>query len=332
MNDRRVFLKQMAGLTAGMMLPYNAFSSVNAKNADKWGELLPLRKLGNTGEYVTMLGLGGFHIGGSMDEKEAQRTIEAAIEGGVRFFDTAESYQRGESERRYGKFLVPAYRDEVFIMTKSTAGDARTARQHLEASLKRLNVDRIDLWQVHAIRNPADVDNRIRNGVIDVFREAIESGKVRYIGFTGHADPDAHVRMQEEFEDLFHAVQLPVNPVDAAADNSFIHKVMPTAVQRNTGLLAMKTLADGRFFAEKERVGWTSDNPVVPDHLQIRDCLNFAWSLPVSVLITGPDNADMLREKIQMARDFDELNEARRQDIVSRVQQFANGDVEYYKR
>lgn len=330
MTDRREFLKYLTGLTAGLMLPYNAYPGINGLQEDKWGELLPQRMLGRTGESVTMLGVGGFHIGGSMDEKESQRTIEAAIEGGIRFFDTAESYQDGESERRYGKYLVPKYRDDVFIMTKSTARDAETARQHLEGSLRRLNVDRIDLWQVHSLQNPQDVDSRIDNGVIDVFQEARESGKVRYIGFTGHADPDAHARMLE-LQDIFYTAQMPINPVDAAADDSFIRKVVPEIAERNIGLLAMKTLADGRFFAEKERVGWTTEDPVVPDHIRIRESLYFAWSLPVSVLITGPDNAEMLREKIQLARDFSKLDEQQREEIVSRVQQFANGDVEYYK-
>lgn len=330
MNDRRDFLKTLAGLTAGLMLPYEAFSGMKAKKSDKWGELLPQRKLGKTGESVTMLGVGGFHIGGSMDDKEAQRTIEAAMEGGIRFFDTAESYQGGESERRYGKYLVPKYRDDVFIMTKSTARNAETARKHLEGSLKRMNVDQIDLWQVHSLQSPEDVENRINNGVMDVFQEALDSGKVRYIGFTGHADPDAHARLLEH-EGIFYTAQMPINPIDAAADDSFIKKVVPTVTDRNIGLLAMKTLADGRFFSKKERAGWTSDNPVVPDHIQIKDSLYFAWSLPVSVLITGPDNADMLREKIQMARDFSKLNKRQRNKIVSRVQQFANGDVEYYK-
>jgi len=330
MNDRRDFLKTLAGLTAGLMLPYEAFSGMKSQKSDQWGELLPQRKLGKTGESVTMLGVGGFHIGGSMDDKEAQRTIEAAMEGGIRFFDTAESYQDGESERRYGKYLVPKYRDDVFIMTKSTARNAETARKHLEGSLKRMNVDQIDLWQVHSLQSPDDVENRINNGVIDVFQEALDSGKVRYIGFTGHADPDAHARMLER-QDIFYTAQMPINPIDAVADDSFIKKVVPTVADRNMALLAMKTLADGRFFSKKERAGWTSDNPVVPDHIQIKDSLYFAWSLPVSVLITGPDNADMLREKIQMAKDFSKLNKRQRNKIVSRVQQFANGDVEYYK-
>jgi aryl-alcohol dehydrogenase-like predicted oxidoreductase len=265
-----------------------------------------------------------------MDDNESQRTIEAAMEGGIRFFDTAESYQGGESERRYGKYLVPKYRDDVFIMTKSTARDAETARKHLEGSLKRMNLDQIDLWQVHSLQSPDDVENRINNGVMDVFQEALDSGKVRYIGFTGHADPDAHARMLER-QDIFYTAQMPINPIDAAADDSFIKKVVPTVTDRKMALLAMKTLADGRFFARKERAGWTSDNPVVPDHIQIKDSLYFAWSLPVSVLITGPDNADMLREKIQMAKDFSKLNRRQRNKIISRVEQFANGDVEYYK-
>ena len=331
MKNRRFFLKQLAGLTAGLMIPYRSFSRTDKIKSDKWGELLPLRKLGKTGEFVTMLGLGGFHVGGSMDEKEARRTIEAAMEGGIRFFDTAESYQRGLSEERFGKYLVPKYRDDVFIMTKSTARDAETARQHLEESLKRMKTDRIDLWQVHSIRDAEDVDNRIENGVLDVFRKSLDSGKVRYIGFTGHRNPDAHVRMME-YEDIFHTQQIPINPVDAASDNSFIHKVISRAVERGLGLLAMKTLADGRFFAEKERVGWTSEDPVVPDYIRIKDSLYFAWSLPVSVLITGPDNAEMLWEKIHMARDFVELTPQQREEIVSRVEHFTDGTVEYYKR
>ncbi len=303
---------------------------MRSNDSDKWGTLLPFRKMGFTEVPVTMLGLGGFHIGGSMDEKEAQRTIEAAIQGGIRFFDTAESYQSGEAERRYGKYLVPKYRDEVFIMTKSTARDAQTARGHLEGSLKRMKLDYLDLWQVHSIRNPEDVDNRINDGVLDVFEEALDSGKVRYIGFTGHRDPDGFVRMMER-KNIFHTVQMPVNPVDAAATNSFLKKVAPMIAERNLSLLAMKTLADGRFFGRKERVNWSTDNPVVPDHISIRDALYYAWSLPVSVLITGPDDAGMLLEKIDLARKFISLSEQERMEIVSRVQSFADGNVEYYK-
>lgn len=327
MTDRREFLKTLAGFTAGIMLPFEAFTG---GKSDRLGELLPLRKLGNTGEEVTMLGVGGYHIGGSMSDKEAQRTIETALEGGIRFFDTAESYQDGESERRYGRYLTPKYRDDVFLMTKSTARDGQTARKHLEGSLKRLNTDYVDLWQVHSLQSPQDVDNRIQNDVPDVFQWVKETGKARHIGFTGHADPNAHYHMLEE-TDFFATAQMPINPIDAASEHSFIRTVVPTITKRNMGLLAMKTLADGRFFAKKERVGWSADNPVIPDHIQVRDAVHFAFSMPVSVLITGPDNAEMLQEKMQLARSFTGLSENDRELIIDKVAEFTNGNVEYYK-
>ena len=137
MTERRTFLKQIAAVTGSMMLPVSNFG---ASNKDKWGEILPLRTLGKTGEKVTMLGLGGYHIGWTT-EKDSQEVIESALEGGVRFFDTAESYDNGGSEARYGKYLVPKYRDQVFIMTKSTAENGALAKEHLEGSLKRLKCD-----------------------------------------------------------------------------------------------------------------------------------------------------------------------------------------------
>jgi len=327
MTDRREFLKTLAGFTAGIMLPFEAFSG---SQSDRLGELLPLRQLGSTGEEVTMLGVGGYHIGGSMSDKESHRTIEAALEGGVRFFDTAESYQDGESEKRYGRYLTPKYREDVFLMTKSTARNGQTAREHLEGSLRRLNTEYVDLWQVHSLQSPSDVDNRIQNEVLDVFRWAKDTGKARYIGFTGHADPGAHYHMLEE-TDFFATAQMPINPIDAGSEHSFIRKVVPVVTQRNMGLLAMKTLADGRFFAEKERVGWQSDNPVIPEHIQVRDAIHFAFSMPISVLITGPDNAEMLQEKMQLAQSFTGLSRNDREQIIDKVARFANGNVEYYK-
>ena len=130
-----------------------------------------------------------------------------------------------------GKLLVPKYRDDVFLMTKTTARNANEAWTHLEASLARLNTDRLDLWQVHAVRNPADVDERIENGVFDVMLEAKESGKTRYIGFTGHSSPAAHQRVLEQ-SDIFDACQLAMNLTDVSYE-SFIEKVVPTLIERN---------------------------------------------------------------------------------------------------
>ena len=222
-------------------------------------------------------------------------------------------------------------------MTKTTAKDAKTAKEHLEASLKRMKTDHVDLWQVHAISSPEDVDDRITNGILDVMLEAKESGKTRHIGFTGHQNPYAHVHMLERTKenDIFETVQMPINPVDAGNKDSFISEVIQEANSRNFGILAMKTLAAGRFFPETiiadEKI-WESEDPVVPARIALRDVMNFAWSLPISVLITGAENKSFISEKIDMAREFSKLSEKQRLEIIDKVEDIAlKGDVEYYK-
>lgn len=335
--NRRHFLTSLAAAAPAAAIAGSS-SAPPALEAcrDSLGETLPLRPLGRTGEKVTMLGIGGFHVGWT-SEKDAVEIIEAALEGGVRFFDSAESYQQGESERRYGKYLTPKYRQHVFLMTKTQARDAATAREHLEGSLKRMNTDYLDLWQIHALRDPADVDGRLQEGVLDVVMKAREEGKVRYIGFTGHANPEAHLRILEKTEgiDPFDTCQMPVNAIDPSY-HSFTEQVIPKLLERNIGLLAMKTLADGRFFAMKSNptrgVVWRSDDPAIPNRLSIRDALHFAWSLPVSVLITGAENASLVREKVDLARAFAGMSEEQRRQLVARVADLADGKVEYYKR
>ena len=335
MKKRREFIQTMLGLTAGMMLPVRSFGNLTA--SDQWGEILPQRKLGNTGESVTMLGVGGYHVGWTT-ERDAQEVIEAAIEGGIRFFDTAESYANGESERRYGKYLTPKYRDDIFLMTKTFTQDAKTAREHLEGSLRRLNTDHLDLWQIHSLQSPEDVDTRIANGLLDVVREAKESGKARHIGFTGHQNPYAHLRMLERTGgmELFSTCQFPVNLIDFASEHSFVRKVIPQAIDNNLAILAMKTLADGRFFGTKVMEGkeiWKSDDSVIPGRLSIREALFFSWSMPISVLITGAENAGFIKEKIALAKAFKEMNEATREKLANKVADLAEeGKVEYYKK
>ena len=346
-HDRRNFLKSLAGLTTGMMLPLachsqpdqsaprtaasvaaSADGSRMALTRDRLGELLPQRLLGKTGENVTMLGLGGAHIA-RMDKQEAQRTIEAALEGGIRFFDNAESYGNGEGERRYGEFLSPDYRDVAFIMTKSTARTAKLMQQHLEASLRRLNTGYLDLWQVHSITSPEDVEGRIDDGVLKVVQEAKASGKVRYIGFTGHTDYHAHLKMLESTE-VMETCQMPINAFDPNY-KSFINNVLPKLVEKNIAPLAMKTLSNGGFFGGTRHFSGGENPRIIPNALSIQEALHFVWSLPVSVLITGPDHADMLREKIDLARSFTAYTETERQELVARVADFDGSLVEYYK-
>lgn len=333
--NRRNFLHLLAGAAAAGPLVRSAAA---AATSDALGPILPLRALGRSGVQVTCLGLGGYHIGWT-SEALAQATIEAALAEGIRFFDTAESYGPHTSEERYGKFLVPAHRDRIFLMSKSTAKTAAAAQEHLEGSLRRLRTDRLDLWQIHALDSADDVDARLAAGVLDYALRARAEGKVRHLGFTGHRTPTAHRRMLARTAgdpEPFLACQFPLNPVDAAATDSFVASALPAATQRGLGILAMKTLADGRFFDSKIMSGrtvWTAEKPVIPTALSIADCIHFTLSLPVSVLITGAEKPEFVREKAALVRSFAALSAAQRQALVARVAHYAEaGQVEYYKQ
>jgi len=331
MTDRRNFFKTLAGITGGITLTGVAFGKQT--DSDRLGEVLPKRKLGRTGEYVTMLGTGGYHVGWTT-ERDAQEVIEAALEGGVRFFDTAESYSKGISEERYGKYLTPKYRDLIFLMTKTTGPDAKTVQEHLEGSLRRLKVDQIDLYQVHSIRTPEDVDSRIQNGILEVLLKAKEQGKIKHLGFTGHQNPFAHTRMLEQTAEsnIFDAVLMPVNVLDQSY-YSFTKNVLPIALERKLGILAIKSLADGRFFAKKEKANWSSEDPIIPNYMTIKEALHFVWSLPVTVLISGNENATYMREKIALARSFSKLSEEQKMALINKVSNLAlTGKIEYYKK
>lgn len=331
MTDRRDFLKTMAAMTAAISVPSLLHGQSTAQ--DRLGEILPTRLLGKTGQQVTMLGVGGYHIGWT-SERDAQEVIETALEGGVRFFDTAEQYGPGTSEERYGKYLTPQYRDLVFLMTKTLARTAKEAQQHLEDSLRRLNTDYLDLWQMHSLTTPADADERLSNGVLEVLLKAKEKGQVRHIGFTGHQNPFAHRRMLEQTQgnNPFDTVQMPVNLLDQSYF-SFTQKVMPLLLENNIGVLAMKTLADGRFFATKERANWKTDDPVIPNYLSIKEALHFVWSLPVSTLITGAEKASYIREKIDLAKSFVKLSDTERLALIEKVSNKAqDGSIEYFKQ
>jgi aryl-alcohol dehydrogenase-like predicted oxidoreductase len=330
--ERRSLLKWLGSFTAGILLSNQANASKNNTNiqqSDRLGKLLPLRTLGRTGEAVTMLGVGGAHIGGMSSERDAQEAIEIALEGGVRFFDTAEMYQSGGSETRYGKLLTPKYRDVIYLMSKSGARNADEARSHLEDSLRRLNTDYLDLWQVHSVNTPQDVDRRFANGVLEVMAEAKASGKVRHLGFTGHYQPEAMLQLMER-SDIFDTCLMPVNLVDPNY-SSFINQIMPKLIERKIAVLAMKTLANGGFFGGSSH-GRSGDNPkIVPNRVSIAEAINFAWSLPVSVLITGVNNPEQMREKVNLANSFVVMDETERQALIDKVADLAGTTVEFYK-
>ncbi len=254
-----------------------------------------MRNLGSSGPAVTNLGAGGDHIGRA-SERDAQAIIEKALEEGVRFFDNAPLYSEGVAEERYGKFLTPNYRDVSFIMTKTLARNKTDALADLDASLSRMKTDYVDLWQVHALETPERVEERIRDGVLDALLEAQESGKVRHIGFTGHDSFEGHLTMLDAIANQgvkMAASMIPVNPADPHF-KSFVTNVLPRCVEADIGVLAMKTLAYGRFLGGNQ--GWrrteVSLEPVIPDVISLEDAFGFAWSLPVTCLVSGMESVN----------------------------------------
>ncbi|HEX2854863.1 MAG TPA: aldo/keto reductase [Opitutaceae bacterium] len=308
---RRDALRAIALLTATRFAAGRAGAAEPAAMRDKLGVRLPERDLGRTGLKVSMLTCGGSHVGRPA-EAEAQRIIEAALEGGVRTFETAQLYQNGGSEERYGKFLTPKYREHVQIFTKTMATDARTAESHLEGSLRRMKIDQIDLWQMHDIASPEDVDERLRGGVLDVMQKAKASGKVRHIGFTGHATWHAHAHLLKQ-TDVFETCLMPINVADPFYE-SFILNILPALTERKMGVLAMKTLAAGDFLRGRGGLA-----PIIPDLVSIEEAFRFVWSLPVSTLVSGMGLAAHVRENAGYAARFKPLDEAQRAALIARV-------------
>ena len=337
--ERRKFMAMLAGCAVGLMVPGlshggDKSAAAAASRSDRLGELLPLRRLGSSGAVVTSLGVGGDHVG-SASEKNAQAVIEKALEEGVRFFDNAPLYSGGTAEERYGKFLTPRYRDVCFIMTKSLARNRESALKDLDASLSRMKTDYVDLWQMHALESPGDVQERIRNGVLEAFLEAREKGKAKHIGFTGHSSYRAHLEMLEALKKRglkVSASQMPVNPADPLYE-SFVTHVVPRCVEAGIGVLAMKTLAYGRFFGGNK--GWrrtdVSLKPAIPAALSVEDVFGFVWSLPVTCLVSGMESARQVSQNAALARRTWNWSQAERRKRIDAVAPFAGPDLEFYK-
>jgi predicted aldo/keto reductase-like oxidoreductase len=281
---------------------------------------IPRRPLGSTGEEISLLGLGGAHIGGKPSEAEGIRIIQQAIDAGVNFMDNAWDYHDGESERRMGKALAQdGYRQKVFLMTKDCAHDrrAKTSMLRLEQSLKRLQTDHLDLWQLHEVVWEDDPDWIFApGGSAEFLLKAKEQGKVRYIGFTGHKSPEIHKRMLgEDFP--WDTVQMPLNVFDAHYQ-SFEHEIVPICQQRGIGILGMKSFAGGDVFKTTANITPT-------------EALRYAMSLPVSTVISGMDSLDILEQNLAIARDFQPLTAEERADLLRRTAPVATGQFERFK-
>lgn len=279
------------------------------------------RALGSTGEQVSALGLGGFHIGSPETERESIAIIRAAIEGGITFMDNCWDYHDGVSEVRMGKALEGGYRERVFLMTKIDGRTYDAARAQIEESLTRLRTDVIDLMQIHEVIRLEDPDRVFApDGAIRALVEARDAGHIRFIGFTGHKDPQVHLRMLSiaaDHEFRFDAVQMPLNVLDAHF-RSFEQRVLPELVAQGIAVLGMKPMGAGRI----PETGTVS----------AQECLRYALSLPTSTVITGIESMEVLRQDLEAARLFEPLSDAERAELLSRTEALADrGAHEGYK-
>lgn len=268
---------------------------------------LPKRPLGKTGEKVSILCLGGWHLG-AIEEKDAIALMHEAIDEGLTFFDNAWDYHDGGSEEVMGKALAEGgRRDKVFLMTKNCARDREGSMKHLEDSLRRLQTDRIDLWQFHEINYDNDPDWIFERGAMAAALEAKKQGKIRYIGFTGHKHPEIHLKMIAK-PHAWDTAQMPINIMDAHY-RSFQKLVVPECNKRGIGVLGMKCLGGG------------SPKGRLPDKagLSAVDCRRYSLSLPISSLVCGIMSRKDLQQDLGVARDFKPMPKADIDKLLART-------------
>ena len=283
---------------------------------------MPYRTLGRTGERVSAVGLGGYHLGQpTLPEAEAIRIIRAAIDRGINFLDNSWDYNDGASEVRMGKALQDGYRERIFLMTKIDGQTRKAAADQIRECLRRLQVDVIDLLQFHEIIRMEDPGRIFApGGALEAALEAKDAGRIRYIGFTGHKSPAIHLRMLETARDhgfRFDAVQMPLNVMDAHFD-SFEKRALPVLVQERIGVLGMKPLGD-RQVLESRTV-----TPI--------EALHYALNLPTSVVITGCESMEILDQAIRAATTFRPLSGEAVDALLARTAEAArHGRFERYK-
>ena len=295
-----------------------------ASDPGEWrGEML-YRPFGRSGEKISAIGMGGFHLGKSaVTDAEATRLIHAAIDRGINFMDNCWDYNKGRSELRMGEALGQGgYRDRAFVMSKMDGRTKKEAADQIDTSLKRLRTDRIDLIQHHEILRFDDPDRVFaEGGAMEAFTEAKQAGKLRYIGFTGHKDPRIHLQMlavAEERGFRFDAVQMPLNVMDAHF-RSFAHLVLPYLVAHGIAPLGMKAFADSVLLKSKA--------PIQP-----LEYLHYALNLPTAVVITGMESQRDLDQAFEAVRTFKPMDKAGVAELLERSRPYAlEGKFELFK-
>jgi predicted aldo/keto reductase-like oxidoreductase len=321
--ERRDFLKSAtaAGITSAIAAKAQASRVSNSPIKRPESPDMIYRELGTTGERVSAIGMGGYHLGKQADANESINLIHAGVDRGITFLDNCWDYNEGISEVRMGQALRNGYREKVFLMTKMDGRTAKEYNKQLEESLGRLQTDVIDLVQFHEVIRMEDPDRIFApGGAIEAAIHAKQAGKIRHIGFTGHKDPAVHLRMLETAQTHrfhFDTVQMPINVMDAHF-RSFTLEVMPVALKQGIGILAMKTFGDPYIL---------KSNTVQPI-----EALHYGLTQPVSVVITGIDSTQVLDQAFEAARTFKPLDQTQISSLLARTATAASeGKFELFK-
>jgi aryl-alcohol dehydrogenase-like predicted oxidoreductase len=276
---------------------------------------IPTRVLGPTGVRVTVLCVGGYHIGKAGGSETGVGIIRTAIDEGVNFLDNAWCYNDGESERIMGKALQGGYREKVFLMTKNHGRDRETYGRQLDESLKRLGTDHIDLVQFHEIVHEGEPARIFSEGAIEAAVEARDAGKIRFIGFTGHRWPHLFLEMLAK-DFAWDTVQFPANLLDAQY-RSFTGEILPLLTERGIGAIGMKSLAGGQ---------------ILKIDISVKEAISYALSLPIHSLVSGMDSLKVLEQNLEIVRSWKPLSTEEQATLLERVAPHAgDGHLERYK-
>jgi predicted aldo/keto reductase-like oxidoreductase len=282
---------------------------------------IPYRTLGRTGEKVSLIGLGGYHLGKQVDAQDSIRIIRTGLDSGINFLDNCWDYNGGESEIRMGNALRDGYRQKAFLMSKIDGRTMVAATAQINESLRRLQTDHIDLLQFHEVIRDTDPGRVFAaGGALKAVLEAQKAGKIRYVGFTGHKSPDIHLQMlatAAKHGFTFDTVQMPLNVMDAHF-NSFEKKVLPVLLKSDVGVLGMKPFGDHFILDSKTATAV--------------ECLHYAMNLPTSVVITGCDSLSILQQALDAARSFQPLDSSQVGVLLAKTARAAEtGQFELYK-
>jgi predicted aldo/keto reductase-like oxidoreductase len=284
-----------------------------AKAAEGAGDT-PMRILGRTRLRVSILGLGGFHAGLPEKEEYSTKIIHRALELGINFFDNADCYQKGRAEERMGKALE-GRRQKIILMSKVDQRDAQGARATLELSLRHLRTDHLDIWQFHQVANMGEIEKIFGpGGALEAAEQAKKEGKIRFIGITGHYDPEVLLAAVKRYP--FDTVQMPINVVDPHF-KSFRGTVVDEAVKRNVGIIGMKPMGRGNI---------TSLEVATPS-----EALRWVWSQPVSLAVVGCEWIEMLDYNVYLAKTFKPMPEGEQASLLERTKAYAGAAIEVYK-